>query len=251
MAGFKLPPMMFTDDEALALSVGLLAARGLGLSEPRPAVESAQAKLERVMPAHLKRRVRAVDETMPLDLRDAPSPADNAALVVLSSAALASSRCTCNTARRTAAAPASASFDPYGLAFRGGCWYALGWCHLRGAMRSFRLDRIATVREAPRFMRPPGFDALAIWRSFATMPRRQRRGAAAHRPAHRPARGLRHLRGARGDGRRGSAARPVRRPRRFARELARLPFRFEIRRPKALRTALRACARDLLALAEA
>ena len=60
VAGFKLPPMMFTDDEALALSVGLLAARGLGLAEAAPAVASAQAKLERVMPGGLKRRVRSV-----------------------------------------------------------------------------------------------------------------------------------------------------------------------------------------------
>ena len=43
VAGFKLPPMMFSDDEALALSVGLLAARGLGLAEAAPAVASAQA----------------------------------------------------------------------------------------------------------------------------------------------------------------------------------------------------------------
>ncbi|MBC7988183.1 MAG: HTH domain-containing protein, partial [Luteimonas sp.] len=68
VAGFKLPPMMFTDDEALALSVGLLAARGLGLADAAPAVASAQAKLERVMPGNLKRRVRAVDETVALDL---------------------------------------------------------------------------------------------------------------------------------------------------------------------------------------
>jgi predicted DNA-binding transcriptional regulator YafY len=55
VAGFKLPPMTFTDDEALALSVGLLAARGLGLAAAAPAVASVQAKLERVMPAGLKR----------------------------------------------------------------------------------------------------------------------------------------------------------------------------------------------------
>src|SRR5467141_2776140 len=53
VAGFKLPPMMFTDDEALALSVGLLAARGLGLAEAAPAVSSAMAKLERVTPVGL------------------------------------------------------------------------------------------------------------------------------------------------------------------------------------------------------
>src|SRR4051812_30527408 len=68
IAGFKLPPMMFTDDEALALSVGLLAARSLGFSEAAPAVASAQAKLERIMPANLKKRVRAVDETVRLDM---------------------------------------------------------------------------------------------------------------------------------------------------------------------------------------
>jgi predicted DNA-binding transcriptional regulator YafY len=69
MPGFKLPPMMFTEDETLALSLGLLAARGLGLAEAAPAVASAQAKLERVMPDGLKRRVRAVDDTVRLDDR--------------------------------------------------------------------------------------------------------------------------------------------------------------------------------------
>ena len=60
MPGFKLPPMVFTDDEALAISLGLVAARGLGLAAAVAAVESAQAKLERVMPAPLKQRVRAL-----------------------------------------------------------------------------------------------------------------------------------------------------------------------------------------------
>jgi len=35
VAGYKLPPMMFTGEEALALSVGLLAARSLALSDCR------------------------------------------------------------------------------------------------------------------------------------------------------------------------------------------------------------------------
>src|ERR1700754_268603 len=53
-AGFKLPPMMFTNDGAVALSVGMVAARGLGLAEGAPALESAHAKLTRVMPERLK-----------------------------------------------------------------------------------------------------------------------------------------------------------------------------------------------------
>src|SRR6187431_3105160 len=76
VAGYKLPPMMFTDEEALALSVGLLAARGLG--DTAPGVAGAQAKLERVMPADLRRRVRAADDTMALDLPRQPASADGA-----------------------------------------------------------------------------------------------------------------------------------------------------------------------------
>jgi predicted DNA-binding transcriptional regulator YafY len=172
MPGFKLPPMMFSDDEALALSVGLLAARGLGLSEAAPAVESAQAKLERIMPAHLKRRVRAVDETIRLDLVRAVAPAANDALVILSSAALVQQPVYMQY-RAPDGKESERSFDPYGLAFYSGCWYVLGMCHLRGAMRSFRLDRIVRVEARPAsFQRPAGFDALAILRTnMASMPR--------------------------------------------------------------------------------
>src|SRR4029453_16637541 len=56
VSGFKPPPVMFTDDETLALAVGLQAARGLGLAEGHIAVAGALGKLERVMPAGLKRR---------------------------------------------------------------------------------------------------------------------------------------------------------------------------------------------------
>src|SRR6476469_1942186 len=73
MPGFKLPPMMCTEDETLALSLGLLAARGLGLAEAAPAVASAQAKLERIMPDRLRHRVRAVDETVKLEARSTPA----------------------------------------------------------------------------------------------------------------------------------------------------------------------------------
>src|SRR5687768_15128283 len=39
--GYKMPPMVFTDEEALGLSLGLVAARGLGLSGVTQAVEGA------------------------------------------------------------------------------------------------------------------------------------------------------------------------------------------------------------------
>ena len=43
VAGFKLPPMMFTNDETLALSLGLLAAKNLQLPDTDTAISSIQA----------------------------------------------------------------------------------------------------------------------------------------------------------------------------------------------------------------
>lgn len=177
MAGFKLPPMMFTDDEAMALSVGLLAARGLALSEAVPAAASAQAKLERIMPAELKRRVRAVSQTVRLDLAGAVpagqrAASANQALAVLSSAALAQQRVLLHY-RGADGATSEREVDPYGLAMRSGCWYLVAMCRLRGAIRSFRLDRIASAVPRPAsFARPAGFDVLDYLReSMASMPR--------------------------------------------------------------------------------
>ncbi|MES2257199.1 MAG: YafY family protein [Pseudomonadota bacterium] len=172
MPGFKLPPMMFTDDEALALALGLLAARSLGLAEAAPAVAAAQAKLERIMPAGLKQRVGAIDETVRLDLARATAPQDNSSLVALSAAAQAR-RSVHMHYRPPSGAASERDFDPYGLAFYGGCWYALGFCRLRLDMRTFRLDRIVAVAPLERrFERPAGFDALAHLRTaLALMPR--------------------------------------------------------------------------------
>ncbi|GJI87443.1 MULTISPECIES: helix-turn-helix transcriptional regulator [Duganella] len=176
MPGFKLPPMMFTDDEALALSLGLLAARGLGLAEAAPAVASAQAKLERIMPAGLRQRVGAIDETVRLDLRTGPGQAgaepNNAALSALSVAAKARRRV--HLRYRAGGADTGRDFDPYGLAYYAGYWYTVGHCYLRRDLRTFRLDRVLAVEPADGgFTLPPGFDALEHLRlSVAALPRK-------------------------------------------------------------------------------
>ena len=213
VAGYKLPPMMFTDEEALALSVGLLAARGLGLADTAPGVAGAQAKLERVMPADLRRRVRAADDTMALDLPRQPASADGAALAALSAAAQARRRV--HLAYRSAeAALTEREFDPYGLAYRGGCWYAVGHCHLRKGLRSFRIDRIHGVRatgsalRAARGLRRPRPPRLLRGHDPARL---RGRGAPEDRPRPGAARALRDHRhpGAGGRRRASCAARPT------------------------------------------
>src|SRR3954467_4496139 len=89
VAGYKLPPMMFTDEEAQALSLGLIAARGLGLSDAAPAIESVQAKLDRVLPSAPKKTISALRESVALQTGDARSSADARLLRILSETAQA------------------------------------------------------------------------------------------------------------------------------------------------------------------
>lgn len=173
--GFKLPPLMFTDDEAVALAMGLLAARGLGLGRAMPAVASAKAKLGRVMPERLKERLNAVDQSVALELARTPAPIDESVLGLLTTAA--QDRRRIHLQYRTLQGESTErDFDPYGLVFREGRWYAVGMCHLRKGFRSFRLDRVgaATALET-RFDRPVRFDALAYLKeSLASLPRAHR-----------------------------------------------------------------------------
>src|SRR3981081_1424690 len=64
--GYSLPALMFTNGEALALVVGLLAAQRLGLVQQRSAVQGALAKLDRVLPDQLRGRVPAAPDPVPV-----------------------------------------------------------------------------------------------------------------------------------------------------------------------------------------
>jgi predicted DNA-binding transcriptional regulator YafY len=137
--GYRLPPMMFTNDEALALELGLLAADTLGLTEEGFAIESARAKLEYVMPLELKSRSRALSQSIQLGLEAFTATASSEIMLLMSSAIQANQQV--HMLYQSDKDEASArDFDPYGIAFRRGRWYAVGWCHLRQAIRSFRMD---------------------------------------------------------------------------------------------------------------
>lgn len=171
VAGFKLPPMMFTDEETLAISLGLLAARQLGLTDSAPAIESVQAKLERVMPVNLKQRVRGVSDTTKLILPRVEPMLDDRVLLTLTRATQAEQRVSF-AYHSPQKGVTQREADPYGLVFRRGHWYVSGYCHLRKALRSFRLDRITDAKLRPLyFHRPVGFDAAEhLRKSISSMP---------------------------------------------------------------------------------
>ncbi|MFI8607719.1 helix-turn-helix transcriptional regulator [Pseudomonas sp. NPDC077649] len=251
VAGFKLPPLMFNLEEAQAVALGLLATTKLGLAETAAAVASAQAKLERVMPAKLQQRVRALSQSATLDLPRSHGTGDQLLLAELAAAAQERQRVRlvyCSEQGQCS----EREVDPYGLVFRQGLWYLSGYCHLRQALRSFRLERLREVRTLDsRFERPHDFDAAThLNASIANLPRAY------------PVRILLHtdLAGAvaelgvnaglltpEGDGVRLSTSTDS--PTWFARLLLRLSFDFHIEQPAQLREALRQQAQRMLRLA--
>lgn len=169
--GFTLPPLMFSEDEALAVTLGLLAARRLGLAAQAPAVEGALAKIERALPERLRERIQAVQAALVLDLARAETGAE-ADIVLALSGATYTSRSVWMRYRNDQGTTSERQFDPYGIVYRQGRWYAVGYCHLRRDLRTFRLDRFTEVRELDQqFTRPADFDSVAyVIHSLATMP---------------------------------------------------------------------------------
>jgi predicted DNA-binding transcriptional regulator YafY len=170
--GFKLPPLMFTDEEGVALVLGLLAVQRLGLVRDGQALNGAMAKLDRVLPDGLRKRLKAMQEMLGLGLSPvARGSADAQTVLTISSAALDGNRV--KLAYEAAQGARTVRVvDPYGIAFQSGNWYLVANDHLRNDLRTFRLDRIRSadvLRET--FDRPVGFDVVAhVQRSIALIP---------------------------------------------------------------------------------
>ena len=159
--GFRLPPMMFTDEEAFALTLGLRALRYLGLAAFAPATEGAAAKLGRVLPDSLRDSANAVEEVIAVE----PGP-----WVISTDAEPLIRLCTAIRTRHAVAfhyeshdrKSSQREVQPYGIVHTDGRWYMLGRCLLREALRTFRLDRVSEVEVSDQtFERPAGFDAKA------------------------------------------------------------------------------------------
>ncbi|WP_433120132.1 helix-turn-helix transcriptional regulator [Micromonospora sp. CA-246542] len=173
--GYKLPPLMLTDDEAVAVLLGLVVAERVGLATELPATATALAKIDRVLPAALADRLTAVREHLGFTLRRPEPQARPASGTLLALATAARRRQRVSLDYRSWRGERShRDLDPYGLVFHAGRWYVTGHDHRRGEVRTFRLDRIGAVTPgAATFTVPDGFDAVAwLTRSLAGVPYR-------------------------------------------------------------------------------
>ncbi|OPX07941.1 transcriptional regulator [Mycobacterium sp. AT1] len=174
--GYRMPPLMLTNEEALAVLLGLAAGRRSRLfGTSATAGESAAAKLRRVLPEAVGRRLDALLDTMSVT---APTPdssrtADVETELLLKLAEAAKYRhpveigYTDRTGRRS-----DRVVKPYGVVAHSGRWYVTGADSVSGEDRTFRLDRITVITAQPgSFDVPAGFDPVtAVTAGLAATP---------------------------------------------------------------------------------
>jgi predicted DNA-binding transcriptional regulator YafY len=161
--GYRMPPLMLTDDEALAVLLGLVGARRATLRpDTAVAVESATAKVRRVLPRALAARLDAlVAATSYVDQGRTPTTPETGVLLTVAEAAVRR-RPLAITYRDKNHRSTERVLEPYGVVALRGRWYATGLDSRSGQVRSFRLDRVArAVAQEGRFSVPGGFDPAA------------------------------------------------------------------------------------------
>jgi len=159
--GFKLPPLMFTEEEATAIMLGLLGTSWLVIGQSSVAVEGALAKVSRVLPRQARERLQAMSSHLFFFSPHQEARPDVSLLITLSEAIGQQQRVAIDY-RSYRDQLTHRKVEPYGMVGWDGRLYLVGYCCLRQDHRTFRLDRIQQVEMlAESFVRPENFDCRA------------------------------------------------------------------------------------------
>ena len=156
--GFKLPPLMFTEEEATAIMLGLLGTSWLEIGQSSVAVEGALAKVSRVLPFAARERLNAMSTHLFFSSPHQQTRPDVSLVLTLTEAIGQQQRVAIDY-RSHNDQMTHRNVEPYGIIGWNGHWYLVGYCCLRQDYRTFRLDRIqqATIL-TETFERPEDFD---------------------------------------------------------------------------------------------
>jgi predicted DNA-binding transcriptional regulator YafY len=159
LEGYFLPPLSFSSEEAIMLLLGAeYVARNFD-DRYQAGANAAALKIEGVLPQAMAKEVSQLKES----IRFVTHPAENPDLLKeLRRAVLEQKTVRFRYHSRDSQAskelPTEREADPYGLVFVEGTWYMAAFCHLRQAIRNFRLDRMEDLTVTSKtFTRLPGF----------------------------------------------------------------------------------------------
>jgi predicted DNA-binding transcriptional regulator YafY len=161
-AGGALPPLLLTDDEAVAVALGLRAAASGGVSGYEEAAVAGLAKLEQVLPAHLRERVLALNASIVLVRSGGDAPVDPDVLLTLAQGCRGTERIRF-AYRDGSGNETERRVEPYGLVNVDRRWYLVALDLDRADWRTFRLDRMGRpALTGHRFVRTAEPDTAAM-----------------------------------------------------------------------------------------
>jgi predicted DNA-binding transcriptional regulator YafY len=169
--GYKMPPLVFTPEEAVAVTLGTGLVEEMWGQLYRDAARGALAKLENLLPDEQRGEVAwARGALIATGLNRANLEQLAPSLEKLRRAVRERRTVQLTYHSTSRPEPGSRQVNPYALVFRWGWWYVVGYCLLRQEMRSFRIDRIDALQlTRDTFEIPAGFDIHAYldeeWRS--------------------------------------------------------------------------------------
>jgi predicted DNA-binding transcriptional regulator YafY len=144
--GYKMPPLVFTLEEAVAVALGTGIVEEMWGDLYREAAHGALAKLENLLPEEQVREVAwARQSLVATGMNRADLKAQTPALEKLRRAIREHRSVQMNYQSSQVPHPSKRGLDPYGLVHRWGWWYVVGFCHVHKEIRTFRVDRILEV----------------------------------------------------------------------------------------------------------
>lgn len=144
--GYKMPPLVFTLEEAVAVVLGTGIVEEMWGDLYREAARGALAKLENLLPEEQAREVAwARGSLVATGMNRADLRALTPALDKLRRAIREHRSVKMTYQGSQVPHPSQRGLDPYALVHRWGWWYVIGFCHARQEIRTFRVDRIAEI----------------------------------------------------------------------------------------------------------
>jgi len=141
--GYKMPPLVLSNQEAVAVHLGVSLVEEMWGNLYQDAARSALAKLDNMLPDEQRHEVAWARRTLvATGFHRANVEKLTPHLEKLRHATRERLRIKIEYRSRSQPTPTAREVDPYAMVYRWGWWYLIGHCHLRGAFRSFRVDRI-------------------------------------------------------------------------------------------------------------
>ena len=160
-------PLRLTPAEGCSLLLGIRALRESGIAPFDDAMQSAQTKLLIALGRDANEAQSLATSTVVAE----PDAAVATHLRTLVTAARKRERLEISYVSASRQQHEKRPVDPYGIVHHAGEWYVVAFCHKRGDVRTFRIDRIAALRQlGERFERPETFDLEAYRRERLYVP---------------------------------------------------------------------------------